>query len=146
MALNINVKDLIPHREPMLLVDHVVGFESEKSIHAQRTFEEDDPIFKGHFPGHPVLPGVLAIEALAQTGALLVNLSLQKKATETLFYFMSIDSSKFRSMILPGHTLDLKVSLIKRRGTVFRFKGEAIVEGRVATEVVFTAKLEEVRA
>lgn len=142
--MDINVKDLIPHREPMLLVDDVLTFESEKSIHAQRVFAEDDPIFKGHFPGHPVLPGVLAIEALAQTGALLVNLSLNKTAKETLFYFMSIESSKFRSMILPGNTVDLNVEMVKRRGTVFRFEGKASVNGKVATEVAFTAKLEEV--
>lgn len=144
--LNINVKDLIPHREPMLLVDHVVTFENGKSIHAQRTFKETDPIFKGHFPSYPVLPGVLAIEALAQTGALLVNLSLKKTAKETLFYFMSIENSKFRSMILPNHTLDLNVEMVKRRGNVFRFVGKASVEGKVATEVTFTAKLEEVEA
>lgn len=142
--MDINVKDLIPHREPMLLVDEVVEVENEKFIHAQRTFKEDDPIFEGHFPGHPVLPGVLGIEALAQAGALLVNISLGKNAKNTLFYFMSVEGSKFRSMILPGDTVDLEVELVKRRGMVFRFSGKASVSGKVATEVSFTAKLEEV--
>jgi len=138
-----NVTDLIPHRPPMLLVDKVVDVEKDVSIHAQRTFSQDDPIFKGHFPGHPVLPGVLGVEALAQTGALLVNISLGKKAHETLFFFMSIEKSKFRLPIYPDDTVDLHVSFGKRRKNIFRFEGVAKIGDKVVTEVSFTAKLEE---
>ena len=137
------IEELIPHRSPMLLVDTVLDVTPFEFIKAERTFAKDDPIFGGHFPGHPVLPGVLGIEALAQAGALLVNISVGKKSHETLFFFMSIEKSKFRLPIYPGDVVTLEVKMVRKRGNVFRFEAQAKLGEKVASEVSFTAKLEE---
>lgn len=137
------VESLIPHREPMLFVDEVLSYELGKTLHGKRTFSAKDPIFDGHFPGHPVLPGVLIIESLAQASALLVNLTLSKTAEETIFYFMSIDSSKFRSPVLPNQEINLYVELVKQRGKIFKFNCIAKVAEKIVAETSITAKLEE---
>ncbi|MAF31265.1 MAG: 3-hydroxyacyl-[acyl-carrier-protein] dehydratase FabZ [Magnetococcales bacterium] len=138
------VQDLIPHRDPILLVDHITQAEPYKFIKATKKVKEDEEVFKGHFPSHPVWPGVYAIEAIAQTGACLVNLSLEKKAEETIFYFMSVDSAKFRQPIAPGDELELEVTQEKMRGTIFKFAGQVKVAGQIAAEVAFTAKVEDI--
>ena len=139
-----NVKDLIPHREPILLVDEILEAKPFESISAIKNVKEDDPIFKGHFPGFPVWPGVYAIEAVAQTGACLVNLSLNKNAAGTIFYFMSVDSAKFRKPISPNDKLCLEVIQVKQRGTIFKFSGKVFVKEDLVAEVAFTAKVEDV--
>lgn len=139
-----NVKELIPHRDPLLLVDEIVDAEAYKFIKTTKHVKEDEAVFAGHFPGHPVWPGVYAIEAVAQTGACLVNLSLGKKAKDTIFYFMSVDSAKFRAPISPNDQLDIKVTQEKMRGTIFKFKGELTVKGQVMAQVAFTAKVEDI--
>tara|TARA_R110000868_G_scaffold190862_1_gene434884 strand:- start:186572 stop:187006 length:435 start_codon:yes stop_codon:yes gene_type:complete len=139
-----NVKELIPHRDPILLVDEIIEAKAFEYIKAVKHVKEDDEVFKGHFPGYPVWPGVYAIEAVAQTGACLVNLSLEKNAAGTIFYFMSVDHAKFRAPIGPNDKLDLMVSQVKQRGTIFKFKGTVSVSGKVVAEVAFTAKVEDV--
>ncbi|MFT7433817.1 MAG: 3-hydroxyacyl-[acyl-carrier-protein] dehydratase [Alphaproteobacteria bacterium] len=139
-----NVKELIPHRDPILLVDDIIEAKAFDFIKAVKTVRTDDPVFKGHFPSHPVWPGVYAIEALAQTGACLVNLSLEKNAAGTIFYFMSVDSAKFRSPVMPGDKLDLMVKQVKNRATVFKFEGTVKVADKVVAEVAFTAKVEDI--
>jgi 3-hydroxyacyl-[acyl-carrier-protein] dehydratase len=131
----------LPHRPPILLVDRVVAWEQETYLHAQQTFRAENPIFEGHFPGHPVVPGVLTIEALAQSAALLVNLSLQKTAAETLFLFMGIDAARFRHSIGPDEKIDLKVKQLKRRGDVYQFAGTAYVKEQLRAETKLMAKL-----
>jgi 3-hydroxyacyl-[acyl-carrier-protein] dehydratase len=135
-----NVKELIPHREPMLLVDEVVDFTKGDALKATKHFSQNDPVFAGHFPGFPVLPGVLSIEALAQASACFVNLNQGKTAEESLFFFMSLDSAKFRNPILPGTKVELDVRLIKQRRDVYKFQGTASANGEKVTEATFTAK------
>jgi 3-hydroxyacyl-[acyl-carrier-protein] dehydratase len=132
---------IIPHRPPILLVDRVVAWEQDNHLHAQQTFEVDDPVFKGHFPGHPVVPGVLTVEALAQSSALLVNLSLQKTAKETLFLFMGIDAARFRQPIGPTELIDLKVQQLKKRGDIYQFSAQAYVREQLHAEAKLMAKL-----
>jgi 3-hydroxyacyl-[acyl-carrier-protein] dehydratase len=134
------VKDLIPHREPILLVDEIVEFKQDELLKATRYFANDDPAFTGHFPGFPVLPGVLSIEALAQAGACFVNLNQGKTADESLFFFMSVESAKFRNPVMPNTTLNLDVDLIKQRRDVYKFHGIASANGKKVTEAIFTAK------
>lgn len=143
---NYNVKELIPHRDPILLVDEIVDAKAHDFIHAKKWVKEDEEVFKGHFPAQPVWPGVYAIEALAQTGACLVNISLNKKAKDTIFYFMSVDSVKFRAPINPGDVLDVDVQQVKARRDIFKFSGTVKVKGRVMAEATFTAKVEDIKA
>lgn len=139
-----NVKELIPHRDPILLVDEIVEAKPFEFLNAKKLVKEDDPVLEGHFPGNPIWPGVYAIEAIAQAGACLVNLSLEKDAAGTIFYFMSVDSAKFRSPVKPGDMLDLKVRQIKQRGYVFKFEGDVLVGDKPVAQVAFTAKVEDV--
>lgn len=138
--MSYNVKELIPHREPILLVDEITSFEEGKSLTGKRHFPEGDPLFTGHFPGFPILPGVLSVEALAQAGACFVNISKDKTAEESLFFFMSVDNVKFRNPVTPGMTVELSVDLLKHRGDVYKFAGMATSEGKVVAESTFTAK------
>ncbi len=135
-----NVKDIIPHRSPMLLVDEIIEFKKGKSLKAKRHFADGDPVFSGHFPEFPVLPGVLSVEALAQTCACFVNLNQNKKADESLFFFMSIDNAKFRNPVMPNTTVELEVVLIKQRGDVYKFDGTVTANGKKITDAIFTAK------
>lgn len=140
----IDIKELIPHRDPILLVDEIVEVKKFEFIKAKKIVNKNEEVFKGHFPGHPVWPGVYAIEAVAQAGACLVNLSLKRKAKDTIFYFMSVDSAKFRMPIGPEDVLDIEVKKQRQRGTVFKFEGVVSVSGKLAAEVTFTAKAEDI--
>ena len=134
------VMQRIPHRPPILLVDDVVGWDAGKTLHARRTFLEDDPVFEGHFPGHPIVPGVLMVEAIAQSAALLTNLTLDHTAEETLFYFMGVDKTRFKAPVVPGQTVDLTVQLVKTKASIYWFDGQASVEGDVVAQTSFMAK------
>lgn len=134
------IKQLIPHREPILLVDKVLDWQANDHIHAQRTLPTDEPLFAGHFPNNPIFPGVLQTEALAQASALLVNLTLEKTAKETIFLFMQIENARFKQMITPNCTLDLKVQQTKHRRDMYWFDGELQVNGTTCTTASFTAK------
>ncbi len=136
------VESRIPHREPMLLIDEVVSFDKEKSsIHARKYTQKEDMYFKGHFPGNPIMPGVMTLEAMAQASALYVCLHLDKTAEETYFYFMAVEECKFRKPVLPEQTIDFEVTCVKQRGTVFKFEGDAFVEGEKIANASFTAKV-----
>lgn len=137
-----DIEKRLPHRAPILLVGAVKAWEPNTSLTATRHFPETDPVFQGHFPGHPILPGMLTIEALAQAAGLLVNLTLDKTAEETLFYFMGVEEARFRAPVHPGATLTLSITLQQQRGTVYRFAGTAtLADGTVAATATFTAKL-----
>ncbi len=105
------IQTLLPHRYPFLLVDRVVEFEPHKRVLAYKNVTCNEPFFQGHFPGHPVMPGVLVVEALAQAGGVLTQLSNQSTADGRLFYLVKIDNAKFSKMVVPGDRLDLEVSL-----------------------------------
>ncbi|MDF3033134.1 MAG: 3-hydroxyacyl-(acyl-carrier-protein) dehydratase [Alphaproteobacteria bacterium] len=130
---------LIPHRYPMLLIDRVEDVHLGASAVGIKNVSLNEWYFQGHFPDKPILPGVLIIEAMAQTAAVLVmkTLSLEDK----LVYFMSVEEAKFRKPVTPGDVMRLKVTKEKNRGVVWKFKGEALVEGHLAAEATFAAMI-----
>ena len=130
----------LPHRYPMLLVDRVVSFDEEE-IHAVKAVSFNEDFFQGHFPGRPIMPGVLQIEALAQTAGILAIESLGLAGAGKLVYFMAIEDAKFRNPVTPGHLLDLKVGFVQKRSRVCKFWGKASIGDKVTCEVNFTAMI-----
>ena len=125
----------LPHRYPFLLVDRVLEIEPNKSIHAYKNVTINEPFFVGHFPHHPVMPGVLIMEPLAQAGGILAFKSLgEKPAPDTVFYFAGLDEVRFKRPILPGDQLHLHVEVERQMRGVWKFKGEARVDGQIAAE------------
>ncbi len=135
------IMDLIPHRIPMLLIDKLTDVRLGKSATGIKNVTMNEWFFQGHFPGHPVMPGVLIVEAMAQAAGVLVTKSMGENSSDKLVYFMSIEEAKFRKPVVPGDTLKLKVELIKSRGNIWKFKGEAWVDDVMTDEAVFTAMI-----
>lgn len=134
------IVELLPHRYPFLLVDRVsVIREGEEGI-GIKNISMNEPFFPGHFPHHPVMPGVLIVEAMGQAAAVLVMSSFPK-GVKKLVYFMGIESAKFRKPVRPGDQLIMHISREKGRGNVFRFRGEATVDGNLHAEALFTAMI-----
>ncbi len=131
------ITSLIPHRYPMLLIDRMEDIEVGLSAVGIKNVSMNEWYFQGHFPEKPILPGVLIIEAMAQTAAALVMKSLQLE--NKLVYFMSVEEAKFRKPVVPGDVMRLKVTKEKNRGPVWKFKGEAFVEGALVAESIFSA-------
>lgn len=131
----------LPHRYPMLLVDRVVSLVADGEIHAVKAVSMNEGFFQGHFPGRPIMPGVLQIEALAQAAGILAIETLGLAGTGKLVYFMAIEEAKFRSPVEPGVLLDLHAGFIQKRSRVCKFWGKASVEGKVTCEVQFTAMI-----
>lgn len=133
----------IPHRYPFLLIDSVrdvVPFESAIGI---KMVTVNEPYFQGHFPGHPIMPGVLIVEAMAQTAAVFVVQSLGLESEGKLVYFMSIEGAKFRKPVMPGDLLQLNVRKLQQRGQVWRFKGEGEVDGKRVAEATISAMIRD---
>ncbi|MGE3622267.1 MAG: 3-hydroxyacyl-ACP dehydratase FabZ [Bdellovibrionales bacterium] len=136
------IMDRIPHRYPMLMIDRVVDVVKGESCTGIKNVTSNEPFFQGHFPGHPIMPGVLIIEAMAQTSATLVVASLDGVSCEThVVYFMSIESAHFRKPVGPGDQLHIKVKKERQRGNVWKFRGEAYVDGVLCADAVYTAML-----
>jgi len=134
-----DIMKLLPHRYPFLLVDKVIE-KSESYIVAQKNVTINEPFFIGHFPGEPIMPGVLQIEALAQASGLLCYEYLDKVNSENAeIFFMSIENAKFRKPVIPGDVLIMKVELIKKKGNVFKLKGFITVDDDVVSEAEFMA-------
>jgi len=131
----------LPHRYPMLLVDRVESLVPNKSIRAIKAVTINEGFFQGHFPGRPIMPGVLVIEALAQAAAVLAIESFGVVDSGKLVYFMGIENAKFRSPVEPGVLLTLDVEVLQARGKVCKFAGKASIDGKLATEVSFTAMI-----
>lgn len=131
----------LPHRYPMLLVDRVEQLVLDQSIVAVKAVTINEPFFQGHFPGRPIMPGVLQVEALAQAAGVLAVESLGLAGSGKLVYFMSIDGVKFRKPVEPGVLLRLEASFIQKRARVCKFAGRALIDGDVATECEFTAMI-----
>ena len=131
----------LPHRYPMLLVDRVESIEPDHKIVAVKAVTMNEEFFQGHFPGRPIMPGVLQVEALAQAAGVLAVESLGLAGSGKLVYFMSIENAKFRSPVEPGVLLRLKCDLIQRRGPVWKFGGKAFVGDKLATQADFTAMI-----
>jgi 3-hydroxyacyl-[acyl-carrier-protein] dehydratase len=136
------IQKLLPHRPPFLLVDRVVALEPGKSLVAWKSVTMNEPFFVGHFPGLPVMPGVLQLEALAQACALLACKSMTPDEVRSkVTYLMGIDGARFRRPVVPGDRLELYVEVERRKGPVWRMKGVAKVDGQVASEGDFMAML-----
>ena len=141
-AIDINrVMEMIPHRYPFLMIDRVVDMIANVSATGIKNVSINEPYFQGHFPSQPVMPGVLVIEAMAQTAAVLVVHSLGPKAEGKLVYFMSVDSARFRKPVVPGDCLHVYVTKERRRGNVWRFSGEAKVDGTLVAEATYAAMI-----
>ena len=135
------IMEMIPHRYPILLVDRVLEMEPGVSAHAVKNVSMNEPHFMGHFPQYPVMPGVLIIEALAQTAAIVVVESMGSEAEGKTVLFMTIDNAKFRKQVIPGDVLHLHVEKVQSRGAVWKFKGLAEVDGAVVAEATFGAMI-----
>jgi 3-hydroxyacyl-[acyl-carrier-protein] dehydratase len=136
------IEKLLPHRYPFLMVDRVIELEPDKRIVAVKGVTMNEPFFQGHFPGHPVMPGVLIMEALAQAAALmsLGGIPEDKRAGKVI-YFMAIDGARFRKPVVPGDQLELHCEMIRAKGSVLKVKGQAKVDGQVVAEGEFMAML-----
>ena len=131
----------LPHRYPMLLVDRVETIEIDRSISAIKAVTINEDFFQGHFPGRPIMPGVLIVEALAQAAGILAVESLGLANSGKLVYFMAIENAKFRLPVEPGVLLRLDVEFVQKRTSVCKFSGRASVDGKLAAEASFTAMI-----
>lgn len=136
------IKSVIPHRYPILLVDRVLEIDPGQRIVATKNVTADEDIFNGHFPGHPVLPGVFLVEGLAQTGGILL-LHDDPEHEKKLLYFMSVDRARFRRPVVPGDQVRYEVEMLRMRPRHCKLSGRAIVDGKVAAEAICSSALVE---
>ncbi|MFT6077038.1 MAG: 3-hydroxyacyl-[acyl-carrier-protein] dehydratase [Myxococcota bacterium] len=142
--MKINIEQIlksIPHRYPLLLVDKIIDMEENKSIVGIKNVTFNEPHFMGHFPDKPIMPGVLIVEAMAQTASVMVMNSGGRSLEDNIVYFMSIDNAKFRKPVVPGDVLELHVEVTQNRGAVWKFSGVAKVEGQKVAEASFSAMI-----
>ena len=139
MEMDINrIMELIPHRYPFLLIDRIIdAVPGERGI-GIKNVTINEPFFQGHFPGHPIMPGVLIVEAMAQTAGALVMAGLDN-ADNALVYFMTVENARFRKPVVPGDCVHIHVEMVQNRGDVWKFKGRAIVDGVLKAEAVYSA-------
>ena len=135
------VMESLPHRYPMLLVDRVEEMVLDQRIVAVKAVTMNELFFQGHFPGRPIMPGVMIIEALAQAAGVLAVEALGLAGSGKLVYFMAIDGAKFRTPVEPGVLLRLEVDFVQKRATVCKFAGRALIEGKLVAEANFTAMI-----
>lgn len=135
------IKELIPHRYPFLMIDKIRSIEFDKRAIGIKNVSVNEPHFDGHFPNRPVMPGVLIIEAMAQTAGCLVVATLGEGAEGKLVYFMTVDNARFRKPVVPGDQLEVDVEKQRNRGPVWKFSGKARVDGALVAEAVFSAMI-----
>jgi 3-hydroxyacyl-[acyl-carrier-protein] dehydratase len=137
------IKTLLPHRPPFLFVDRLSDIVPSISATGWRLVSADEPHFRGHFPDYPVMPGVLLVEAMAQTAGALVAHSLNFTQGKRIIYFMTIEKARFRKPVTPGDMLRMPVTFLRRRGPVWRFQGKAFVGEALAAEAEFSAMIHD---
>ena len=137
--LHDDIIKLIPHRHPFLLIDKVTEIIINKSIIGVKAITFNEPHFAGHFPGHPVMPGVLILESMAQTAACLVSYEDQSLSSNNLVFFTGIEKAKFRKPVTPGNELFLKINLISHKRSLYKFNGEAFVQNKLVASSEFSA-------
>jgi len=139
------IQKILPHRYPFLLVDRVTELVKGESLVAYKNVSISEPVFEGHFPGHPIYPGVMILEGMAQAGGILAFKSMddlsEEEVANKVVYFMSIDKAKFRSPVRPGDKLEYKISVIKNKGAIWMLKGEAYVDGKLTSEAELKAMI-----
>ncbi len=135
------IMGVLPHRHPFLFVDRIIELEEGRRIVGIKNVTINEPFFQGHFPGEPVMPGVLVVEAIVQTAGVLAYRSMGKEAEGKGVYFMSINRVKFRRPVVPGDQLRLELDVVKHRGFIWAFKGKAFVEDQVVAEAEFMATI-----
>ena len=136
-----DIEKLIPHRVPILLVDDVTGWEADSWLESTRHFPETEPHFRGHFPANPILPGVLIVEAMAQSAAILTSLTRNVTAENAYYLFMGINACRFKAPVVPGDTLHMRVEKRRDKLDIYEFEGKAMVNGKLAASATFSAKL-----
>lgn len=133
----------LPHRYPFLLIDRAEEYRAHQSIVGVKCVTVNEPFFQGHFPTYPVMPGVLIVEAIAQTGAVLMSKSLDVDVVGKTILFMSVDNCRFRAPVRPGDVMKMHVEVLRARGDIFKFRGRALVGEKVAAEAEFAAMVVE---
>ncbi len=138
----IEIQEIIPHRFPFLLVDRVTQVNNGKDLIGYKNITINEHVFQGHFPGHPIYPGVMILEGLAQAGGILAFKSMdmtKEEAAEKVVYFMSIDNAKFRAPVRPGDRLEYRVSVLKNKGTIWILDGKAYVDDKIVAQAELKA-------
>ena len=137
------IQKILPHRYPMLLVDRITNLEPKNMIIGYKNISISDQVFQGHFPNHPIYPGVMILEGMAQTGGILAFKSLDDDidVDSKVVYFMSIDKAKFRSPVKPGDRLEYRVSVAKNRGAVWQFEAKAFVDDKIVAQAELKAMI-----
>ncbi len=134
------IMETLPHRYPFLLIDRIIELEMGKRVVGIKNVTMNEPFFQGHFPGHPIMPGVLILEAMAQTGGMLALKSVPPdQVRNKVIYFMSIDKAKFRKPVIPGDQLRFELDVIKQRSNIMSLKAQALVDGAVVAEAEMMA-------
>jgi len=145
MEIPMDVREImkhIPHRYPFILVDRILELEPKKRVVGLKNVSINEPFFQGHFPGTPIMPGVLILEAMAQTSGVLAIASLENGKEGALMYFMGLDQVKFRRMVVPGDQLIMELEVIKQRAKIMKLTGVAKVDGQIAAEAQLMATIE----
>lgn len=141
----VEIQKILPHRYPFLLVDRVTNLVENESLVGYKNVSISEPVFQGHFPGHPIYPGVMILEGMAQAGGILAFKSMgdltEEEVANKVVYFMSIDKAKFRVPVKPGDKLEYRVSVIKHRGDIWVLKGESYIDGVLACEAELKAMI-----
>lgn len=138
------IQEILPHRYPLLLVDRITDMEHKKSIKGFKNISISEPSFQGHFPGHPIYPGVMILEGMAQAGGVLALKSsdlTEEEMKNKVIYFMSIDKAKFRNPVKPGDRLDYELEVQRMKSTLMTLKGKAYVDGKLCAEAEFKAMI-----
>ena len=144
VSLDVNrIMAAIPHRYPFLMLDRIISLTPMEEAVGQKAVTVSEPHFQGHFPVQPIMPGVLIVESMAQTAAVMVVESLGDQGKGKLVYFMGVDKAKFRRPVVPGDRLDLHVVKIQQRGAVWKFDGTAYVDGQKVAEAEFSAMIRD---